>query len=397
MAFMLLFAAAAHAQDWPQWRGAGRDGVAAFTAPASWPKELTPKWKVEVGPGDATPALVGDRLYVFTRQGDNETLLCMEAATGKELWKDAYPAKPVTGAAGKHPGPRGSPAVADGKVVTLGASGVLSCLDAATGKVLWRNDAHTDAVPQFFTGMSPIIVGGVCVAHLGGKDAGVLLALDLATGAEKWKVAGEGPSYASPVCMEAAGAKQLVLMTEKSAAAFDPADGRLLWKVDAPCQRRFYNSATPVVAGDTVYVTGQGSGTAAMKVEKAADGLAVKEVWRNADVGTGFNTPVLKDGRLYGFSDKGNLFCISASDGKTAWVDETKRGSGNFCAVVDAGSVLVALPADGQLVVFKPAAAALETVATLKVSAAATYATPVLSGNRMFIRDAETVALFILE
>ena len=124
---ILLGAASAFAKDWPQWRGPNRDGkVKGFTAPQKWPTELTQKWKVTVGSGDATPALVGDKLYVFTRQGADEVTLCLNAANGKELWKDKYAAQAVTGAASRHPGPRSSPAVANGKVVTLGVGGVLS-------------------------------------------------------------------------------------------------------------------------------------------------------------------------------------------------------------------------------------------------------------------------------
>jgi outer membrane protein assembly factor BamB len=119
------------AQDWPQWRGPNRDGkVTGFAAPQAWPGTLTQKWKTAVGSGDATPALVGDKLYVFARQDGEEVTLCLDAGSGKELWQDKYTAQAVTGAASRHPGPRSSPAVGDGKVVTLGVGGVFSCLDA---------------------------------------------------------------------------------------------------------------------------------------------------------------------------------------------------------------------------------------------------------------------------
>ena len=131
----VLAAGIVSAQDWPQWRGANRDGKATgFTAPATWPKELKQEWKVTVGPGDSTPALVGDKLFVFTRDGAEEVILCLNAADGKEIWRDKYPAPAVTGAAGRHPGPRSSPTVADGKVVTLGVGGTVSCLDAGIGQ-----------------------------------------------------------------------------------------------------------------------------------------------------------------------------------------------------------------------------------------------------------------------
>src|SRR4030042_357245 len=208
------------AQDRPQWRGANRDGkVTGFEAPQQWPTELKLRWKTTVGSGDATPALVGDKLYVFTRQGDDEVTTCLDAASGKGQWTDKYAAQAVTGAAARHPGPRSSPAVAEGKVVTLGVGGVLSCLDAATGKVVWRKDPFPKVVPQFFTSTSPIIVDGMAIGHLGGQGNGAIIAYDLNTGDEKWRWAGEGPAYASPAPLTVAGTRQLVTLAGKGSRA----------------------------------------------------------------------------------------------------------------------------------------------------------------------------------
>ena len=394
---ILVGATCAMAQDWPQWRGAHRDGkVEGFTAPAAWPKELAQKWKATVGTGDATPALVGDKLYVFARQGDDEVTLCLDAATGKEVWKDKYAAAAVQGAAARHPGPRSSPTVADGKAITLGVGGVLSCLDAATGKVVWRNEEFK-AVPMFFAALSPIVVDGMCIAHLGGKGAGTVAAFDLATGSPKWKWTGEGPAYGSPVLMTVDGTKQLVLQGEKDVLGIAVADGKLLWQVAAATQGRVFNSATPIVDGQTVIYTGQGAGTKAVKIEKSGDAFAAKELWSNAELGTGFNTPVLKDGFLYGFSDKGNLYCMDAKTGKACWTDATKRGSGNFAAVLDAGACLFLLPSNSELVVFKPGDKEFTELAKFKVSETPTYATPVVAGKRIFVRDQDAVVLYAVE
>src|SRR5207253_4920607 len=133
----LLSASGVCAQDWPQWRGPNRDAKAeGFKAPQTWPKELTQKWKVTVGTGDATPALVGDKLYVFTREGSDEVIRCLDAASGNEVWKDKYASAAGNEPTGQFGGPRASPAVAEGKVVTYGARGTLSCYDAASGKKL---------------------------------------------------------------------------------------------------------------------------------------------------------------------------------------------------------------------------------------------------------------------
>src|SRR5207253_3859571 len=127
-----------------------------FKAPKTWTKELNQKWKVAVGFGDATPALVDGKLYVFSRQEADEITRCLDAATGKEEWQDKYTAPTVNGPDAQHGGPRSSPAVAAGKVVTLGVCGTVSCLDAAKGKVLWRKDDFRGACPKFHTPTSRI-------------------------------------------------------------------------------------------------------------------------------------------------------------------------------------------------------------------------------------------------
>jgi outer membrane protein assembly factor BamB len=285
--------------------------------------------------------------------------------------------------------------VAEGKVATLGVNGVLSCLDAATGKELWRKDEFPDVVPQFFTAMSPIIESGMCIAHLGGKGNGAIIAFDLATGEQKWKWAGDAPAYASPVLMTVDGTKQIVQQTEKNLVGVALADGKILWQIAAPPQGRFYNSATPIVDGQTVIYTGQGQGTKAVKIEKQNTGFAAKELWSNTELGTGFDTPVLKDGFLYGLSDRGSFFCLNAQTGQTAWADAATRKD-NFGAIVDAGPVIYALPSDSQLVVFKPSDKEYAEVARFKVADTPTYAHPVIAGNRIFVRDQENVTLLTI-
>ncbi len=396
---ILISAGCVFAQDWPQWRGPNRDGkVRRFTAPRKWPKELTRKWKTTVGLGDATPALVGNKLYVFTRQGADEVTLCLDASSGKELWKNKYAAQAVTGpAARQHPGPRSSPTVADGKVVTLGVGGVLSCLDAANGKVVWRKDPFPKVVPKFFTAMSPIIADGMVIAHLGGQGNGAIIAYDLAAGNEKWRWADEGPDYGSPFLLTVAGTKQIVTLTEKSIVAVGVADGKLLWQLPFVPQRMAYNAATPIVDGQTVIYTGKGRGTKAVKIEKQGDGFAAKELWSNPELAPQFNTPVLKDGLLFGLSDRSNLYCINAQTGQTAWTDATPRGSRGFAAIVSAGSCLVVLANDSELIVFKPDGKEYSEITRYKVAETPTYTHPVIAGNRVFVKDQESVTMFRIE
>jgi outer membrane protein assembly factor BamB len=395
---ILISASCIFAQDWPQWRGARRDGkVAGFKAPAQWPDKLKLRWKTTVGLGDSTPALVGNKLYVFTRQGDNEVITSLETATGEELWTEKYTAQAVTRPADSHPGPRSSPDVADGKVVTLGVGGVVSCLDTANGKLLWRKDPFPKTVPRFFTAYSPIIVDGMAIVHLGGPGNGAIIAYDLVSGNEKWRWAGEGPDYGSPVLLTVGGTKQIASPTEKSVVGVSVADGKLLWQYPFPLGRMAYNAFTPVVDKQTVFITGVGRGTKALKIEKQGDGFAANELWSNPDLATQFNTPVLKDNFLFGLSNRNKLFCIDARTGKTNWTDETARGKRGFGSIVDTGSCLVVLSNDSELIFIKPDGKACSPIKSYKVSETPIYAHPVISGNRIFIKDQDTVTMFVIE
>lgn len=397
MAGLLVLTTNAFAQDWPQWRGANRDGkVSGFDAPKVWPAELTAQWKVTVGLGDASPVMAKGKLYSFTRQGENEVILCLDEATGKELWQNKYPAIAITGpASSQHSGPRSTPAVGEGKIVTLGIGGVLSCLDAGTGKLVWRNEDFTKELPMFFPSLSPLIANGMCIVHLGGKDKGEIIAFDLKTGNQKWQCTSDGPSYASLSLMTVNGKKQIVDLTEKNLVGIDPENGKLLWQFAVPVENRFYNAASPVIDGQTVIITGQGQGTKAVTIQKQGTEFVATELWKNAELGTKWNTPVLKDGFLYGLSDGRKLFCMNAKTGQTAWIDAKLHS--DFGTIVDAGSVIIALPLTSNLVVFKPDEKAYTEIALIKVADAPTYSYPVIAGNKIFIKDKESLVMITLK
>ena len=375
IALVIFVSVDSFSQDWPQFRGIGRDSrVTGFKAPAVWPAELKQVWKVQVGFGDATPALSGKKIYLNTRQGNDEVILCLDPATGNELWRNQYPSTAVTGPAASHPGPRSTPAVAAGKIVTFGADAILSCLDANTGKLLWRRENPANVVPQFFTGMSPLIEDNLCIVYVGTKDNGEVLALEMNTGNVKWKWSGEGPAYASPSIMIIDGKKHLIVQSEKSLLALNFTDGKLIWEVATPVQQRFYNSASPYIDGQTIYYTGQGTGTKAIKVEKSGNEYVTKELWNNTEVGTKWNTPILKNGFLYGFTDQKRMFCLNASTGKTAWIDNAVTS--DFSTILDCGTVIIALPSTQTLLVVKPDPAAYSEIAKYKVSDTPIYAFP---------------------
>lgn len=414
----LGFVAPVHAQDWPQWRGPNRDGRAVgFTAPASWPKELKTAWKVAVGEGVANPSLVGHRVYVMARQEGKEIMRCLDAATGKELWQDSYEAQGATGPAASFSGPRATPAVAEGKVVGLGVRGVVSCWDAASGKLLWRKEEFAGSLPRFFTAASPLVTDGLCVVQLGGGNQGGVLAFNLGNGQEKWRWTGDGAAYASPVLATVDGVKLVIAQTDTRMVALTLAEGKLVWEAPFAVQGRGYNAVTPIVDGATVIYGGSGRGMTAVKLAQAGDKFTATELWKNAEISLQFSTPVLKDGWLYGLSARNELFCASAKDGKLAWSAPFAgaagaaeaapgggggggrggrgggMGGGGFGSVVDAGGVLLALTPAAELVVLAPDATAMKEVARIKLTATQTYAHPVPTGERLLIKDRDSVAL----
>jgi outer membrane protein assembly factor BamB len=394
---IIVGASVTRAQDWPQWRGPNRDAKASgFNAPKTWPKELNQKWNVTVGSGDATPSLVGDKLYVFSRQEGDEIIRCLDAGSGKELWQDKYAAPAVNGPDAGHNGPRSSPAVANAKVLTLGVCGTVSCLDASTGKVAWRKDDFPGAWPRFHTAMSPLVVVGLCVVQLGKESDGAVVAYDLASGDQKWKWAGEGPGYASPVLLTVGDTQMIVTETAKSIVGVGAVDGKLLWQAPFAPQGMAYNAATPIVDGQTVIYCGQGRGCKAVKIEKQGDTFAAKELWTNPENSVQFNSPILKNNLLFGLSQRGNFFCINAETGKTAWTDPT-GGRGGFGEIVDAGPVLLALTAKSELTVFEPSEKQYNELASIKAAAKQTYAYPVLAGNRLFVKDQDSITLWTLD
>jgi|SoiMethySBSTD1v2_1073268.scaffolds.fasta_scaffold02487_20 outer membrane protein assembly factor BamB len=382
-------------RDWPQFRGLNRNGVAtAFSTPKAWPQQLTRKWKIDVGEGYATPILVRDRLYVFTRQGENEVMQGIDAASGKSFWQTRYaaPVKVKPAAQPHGPGPKSTPAYADGRVFTLGMGGTVTAFDAASGKQLWQRPP--DAVlPEWGTALSPLVDRGLVIVHVGGHNKGALTAFDVATGAVKWSWSGDGPSYASPVVADLNGVHQIIALSQDNVVGVSAADGQLLWR--RPFSTEYaQNIITPVVIGDTVIIGGYQKPTSAFRVVRKGNAWTTEDVWQNPDVQQFMTNPVLVGDTLFGLSsrNRGQYFLLDVKTGKTVWTGMPRQAEN--AAIVRAGNFVLSLEDDAELVVGQVTGSQFQEVKRYRVADGATWAAPVISADRVVVKDVSTLALW---
>ncbi len=383
--------------DWPQWRGPRRDGtLTSFSEPKVWPETLTQRWKITVGDGYSTPIIVGNRVYQFSRQGENEVLRAIDAASGKVVWEKSYaaPFEMNSGAKRHGPGPKSTPTFADGRLFTLGMSSIVTAWDAASGKELWRKPAGA-VQPNFHTAMSPLVDRGMMILHVGGHNDGALTAFDPATGAVKWTWAGDGPAYGSPIIAEISGTRQVVVFSQRNLVGVNAADGQLLWSTPFE-SRSTTNSITPLVYGNTLIVSGQGKPLTAYTIANTGGKWAAELAWENPALSMSFSNPVLVGDALFSMSplNSGQLFWADAKTGKTLWTSPPRQ-AGN-AAITRSGDLLFVLKDDGQLMVGRANTAGFEPLKTYTVAMSATWAPPVISGNRIFVKDADTLALWTL-
>jgi outer membrane protein assembly factor BamB len=349
---------------------------------------------VDVGLGYASPVLVGGRVYLFSRQGENEVLRALNADTGATIWDSSYPATFVmNSAAARHEkGPKSTPAYADGKLFTLGMTGIVTASDAATGKRLWQTPPSQPG-PLYHTSMSPLVDRGLTIVHVGSHNQGALTAYDVNTGAVKWRWDGDGPGYGSPIVAEFDGTRQVITLTQDNLVGVSASTGALLWK------RRFetnftQNCITPLVYGQTIIMSGLDKGVAAFRLAKANGQWNLVDVWENTEVSMYMTNGVIVHDTLVALSHKnsGQFFALDARTGKTVWKSAPRQATN--AAIVRAGDLLFVLKDDAELLVTRSGPKGFEIARTYTVADSATWAEPVVSGNRVFVKDVATLALW---
>ena len=393
-----LAVAGAQTQEWNQWRGAGRDGLTRAAISKAWPERPEQVWKVTAGTGHASPVVAGGRVFLLSRVGEQEVITAYDAATGKQIWRDAYNA-PYTmnsAATGHGKGPKGTPIVDRGRVYGLGISGILSAVDAATGKVAWRHDFKKDfpaTSPDFGAAMSPMVDGPLLIAHVGGEKNGALIAFDRTTGAQKWSWKGDGPSYASPIIATLGGTRQLITQTQSNIVGLSPADGKLLWQIPFTTDYD-QNIITPVVTGGMLIYAGLSKPTTAVRLVNEGGAWKPQQVWQNADIPMYMSSPVVANGVLYGLTQKnrGQFFAVDVTTGKTLWTGPPRQAEN--AALTAAGDAIVATTTEGELVVFKQGVKAFELVRKYSVAQSPIWAHPAFAAGGVLIKDAETLSLW---
>jgi outer membrane protein assembly factor BamB len=383
----------AKAEDWPRWRGPRLDGISRETGLLSaWPKDGARQlWKVALSGGFSSVAVADGRLFTQTKEESQEVVLCLDAGTGKEIWRYRYPcdytAFPTFTGGGmpqSRTGPRATPVVDGDRVYTQGATGVLLCLEAMTGTKVWQQDllkiADRECPTHGFCG-SPLVVGERLYVQPGGRKGKSIAALDKKDGKVVWQALDDGIGQATPIWVEAGGSPQLIFFTGAGAIGVSPQDGKLLWRY--PWKTRFdLNIATPIYQDGKVFISSNyGSGGAVFRLTGKTE---PDTLWKSLAMQNHISTSLLYDGHLYGFSEQ-RLRCVDFQTGKIQW---DKSGLGRGTLVIADGHLII-LGDHGDLVLAKLTPVAYTEISRCQVfdKQTLTWTVPVVSGGRLFVRS----------
>jgi len=396
LAMTLLFGAmvsGAAAGDWPQWRGPTRDGDAPdFAAPASWPKKLSLAWKREVGGGDSAPLVVGETVFVFSRQDEQETLTTLSLADGEVRWsqQETVPYVPIPIVRGHKAGPFSTPLYADGLVYTFGISGTLTARDAKTGDLIWQREFSSEfkkTRPLYGVGTSPILIDGKLITHIGGTGGGALAAFDPKTGDDLWRWSGDGPAYSSTGSIKLGGRTFVASLAQEHFIGVDVADGQLLfqqpWKVAFGAA-----SPSPVIIDDLIVIASERHPTTAFRMVASGDGIQLEPVWDNNDVWCAMSTPVVVGDRIFAYAtqQKGRLVALDSSSGEIVWKGPPRQGS--HAHLITACNLVIALFNDGKMVVLDATAETYRELARYEeLTESEAWAHPALIDQRLVLKD----------
>lgn len=377
----------AQAANIPQFFGPNRDGVViganlARDWKASSPKEL---WRQPIGAGWSAFAVVDGRAYTQEQRGDEEMVTCYDLFTGKLRWAHTDKTCFTQWQAGT--GPHATPTVADGRIYSYGATGLLNCLDAATGRQIWQRSVLTENnVPnnEWGASSSPLLVDEKVIVTGGNNHGPTLFAFQRDTGAPLWKSGDDRASYASPIVATLAGRRVIVSNNARGFSACDPVTGAVLldcaWGGD-----KWPKASQPVIVGeDRVFVSaGYGYGSHLFQIKaEAEDKLSATELWHNLRMKTQFNTPAVRDGHAYGLDD-GRLECLDLATGERLW-KEGNFGAGQSLLVDD---LVIVQSESGPVYLTAAKPAGYEELGRIDALSSKTWNHPTLAGRYLLLRN----------
>ncbi|HMF12843.1 MAG TPA: PQQ-binding-like beta-propeller repeat protein [Gemmataceae bacterium] len=395
-------AAVLHGDDWPQWRGPGRDSVWRTAnlpdrLPADRPAQ---RWKQSIGGGYGGIAVAGGRVYVMDRQKEPreiERVLCLDAATGNRIWDHEYAVNYDKMDYGN--GPRSTPTVYADRVYTFGAVGHLRCFDATTGKLIWDRNAVRDLnarIPTWGHACSPLVDGDRLVVQIGGKNA-CLVAFDRATGKEVWKALPDRPGYSSPVLVDGKAGRLLVYWTAEHLNGLDPATGKVRWQV--PHTTEYDVTISDPVCHDGVLLVGDyWTGGFAVKLDVRDENP--KKLWQGRQASLLMSTPLIRAGHVYALDKDKGLTCIEIATGKVKWDGEfvTPRGRNPQASLVWAGERALIFNELGELILARLSPEGFQEISKTPILENGTWANPAYAGNCIFARnDKEIVCVPLLK
>jgi outer membrane protein assembly factor BamB len=387
---------------WSDFRGPNRDGhYAERGILTNWPTAgLRLLWRQPVGGGYASFVVAGGRAFTIEQRRAHEAVVAYDIETGRELWAHTYPA--VFSEAMGGDGPRATPTWHDGRVYSLGAEGQFRVLEAGSGRLLWGKDILTEyraANNYFGQSASPLIVDDKVVVQSGDPDRSrgtpthkTVLAFDRITGRLIWSALEDKMAYASPMLVSLAGGRQLLMTSATRIVGLQPDDGALLWEV--PWHVQYDNSiAQPLLVGTNRFVVsgGYGAGSALVEISKEPGGFRVRQVWKNQNLKTKFNSAVFRDGFVYGL-DEGILTCLDADTGVRKWKD----GRYGYGQLLLASGHRVVLSGEGEVVLVEATPQAHREIARFSAIKGKTWNNPAIAGGRLLVRNAAEMACFDL-
>jgi outer membrane protein assembly factor BamB len=366
---------------------------------ANPPKRL---WRQPVGAGWSSFAIVGDYAFTQEQRGPAEMVVCYELKTGRVAWSHADDVRwdPGGGGALGKIGPRATPTVVDGRVYSQGATGIVNCFDAATGRVVWSHNTLAEEDAQVVTwgkAGSPLAVDDWVVVSVGGSDDNSLVAYDRATGHKVWSAGRRQSSYATPVLVTLAGERQIVVVNEDFVTGHRASNGEVLWEHPWSGNSGSNASASqPVPVGDDRLLLTKGYSVPAELIQvKHADGEWTAEIrWRKPVLRTKFSNVLVRDGFVYAIDDV-DLVCVELATGRRKWKSRRRPAVGNG-QVMMVGDHIVASCESGEIILVEVNPKKYVELGAFRAIEGVTWNNPALSGNLLLVRNAEEAACYEL-